>query len=207
MINSRNIFIQQGEDILRWGHSTTGTFNLKEAYFLSAGHDSLPKDTVWNKIWGAKLWPKISTFLWLTVHNSILTWDNLTKRGFTGPSWCPLCCNEEETQNHLLNLCPFSSQLWDQCTSIMRTSDRNHSSLRETIEWMARLNFSLSHPQSDLAASPLVHSLAGLERKEQTNLQLLLNELARSMVQNPLQRQGNNQSSPLDGTRFFLPAQ
>jgi hypothetical protein len=30
-INSRNIFSQQGEDILRWGHSTKETFNLKEA--------------------------------------------------------------------------------------------------------------------------------------------------------------------------------
>jgi hypothetical protein len=56
------------------------------------------------------------------------------KRGFTGPSWCHLCCNEEETQNHLLNLCPYSSQLWDQCANIMRTSDRNRSGIRETIE-------------------------------------------------------------------------
>jgi len=133
-INSRKIFSQHGEDILRWGHSTTGTFNLKEAYFLSTGHNSLPKDAVWNKIWGENLWPKINTFLWITMHNSILTWENLTKRGFTVLSWCPLCCNEEETQNHLLNLYPFSSQHWDQCACIMRTYDINHSSLRETIE-------------------------------------------------------------------------
>ena len=71
---------------------------------------------------------------------------------------------------------------------------------------MARLNFSLCRPQSDLAASPQVHFLAGLERKELTDLQLLLNELARNMVQNPFQHQGDNQSTPLDKTQIDLPA-
>jgi hypothetical protein len=133
-LNSRRIFSQQGEDILRWGHTNTGTFNIQEAYSLSAGHSSLPKEEVWGKIWGAKLWPKISTFLWLTTHNNILTWDNLRKRGFIGPSWCHLCGIEEETQNHLLNLCSYSSCIWDHSASIMRTSDRNRTGIRETIE-------------------------------------------------------------------------
>jgi hypothetical protein len=86
--------------------------------------DTTPSQNIWsrNKIWGAHLWPKINTFLWLVTHQSILTWDNLTKRGLIGPSLCPLCCNEGETQNHLLNLCPFSSQIWDQCAIIMRAS-------------------------------------------------------------------------------------
>jgi hypothetical protein len=69
---------------------------------------------------------------------------------------------------------------------------------------MERLSFSLSHPQLDLAASPRVHSLAGLERKELSDLQFFLNELVRNMVQNPFQHQGDNQSTPLDGTRFGL---
>jgi hypothetical protein len=58
---------------------------------------------------------------------------------------------------------------------------------------MARLNFPLSHPQSKLVASPWVYSLENMERKEPSDIQLLLNELARNMVQNPLQHQGNNQ--------------
>jgi hypothetical protein len=81
-----------------------------------------------------KSWPKISTFLWLVAHNNILTWDNLRKRGFIGPSWCQLCGQEEETQNHLLNLCPYSSCIWDHSANIMRTTDRNCTGLRETIE-------------------------------------------------------------------------
>jgi hypothetical protein len=110
---ARKISSQQGKDILRWGHSTTGAFNIPEAYYIKAGHKTLPREEVWGKIWDMKTWPKINTFLWLVAHNNILTWDNLWKRGFIGPSWCHLCGQEEETQNHLLNLCPYSSCIWD----------------------------------------------------------------------------------------------
>ena len=81
-----------------------------------------------------KTWLKISTFLWLVVHNNILTQDNLWKRGFIGPSWCHLCGQEEETQNHLLNICPYSSCIWNHNASIMRMSDRNCTILKEIIE-------------------------------------------------------------------------
>jgi hypothetical protein len=72
-LDSRKILSQPRDDILRWGHSTTGTFNIQEAYHLRAGHKSLLREEIWGKIWEAKSWPKISTFLWLVAHNSILT--------------------------------------------------------------------------------------------------------------------------------------
>jgi hypothetical protein len=34
--NNRKILFREGPDILRWGHSTAGTFPVKEAYFLHA---------------------------------------------------------------------------------------------------------------------------------------------------------------------------
>jgi hypothetical protein len=73
----------------------------------------------------------------------------------------------------------------------------NHLGMDKTI-------FSLSHHQSDLASSPWVYSLVDLERKEPSDLQLLLNDLTTNMVQNPLQHQGNNQFTPLDGSRFVF---
>jgi hypothetical protein len=39
-----------------------------------------------------------------------------------------------ESQNHLLNLCFYSSQVWDQCAIVMRITDRKCEGLRETIE-------------------------------------------------------------------------
>jgi hypothetical protein len=81
----------EGNDILRWGYGTQGTFNTKEAYQLKTQSNHLPASQIWQKIWSLKHWPKITLFLWLISHSSVLTWDNLRKRGFLGPSFCILC--------------------------------------------------------------------------------------------------------------------
>jgi hypothetical protein len=78
----------------------------------------------WDKLWNIPQWPKIKIFQWLILHNRILTWDNLRKRGFTGPSRCHLCQTQEETTNHLLDECAYTAELWDWAASIFRQSDR-----------------------------------------------------------------------------------
>jgi hypothetical protein len=123
----------EGEDILRWGYGTQGSFSTREAYQIKTQSDPLPASKVWQKIWNLKHWPKITLFLWLVSHSSILTWDNLLKRGFVGPSICILCGEAEETMNHLLNTCPYTAQIWDQAALIMRTSDRLRDSILETL--------------------------------------------------------------------------
>ena len=73
----RQILIREGPDILRWGHSPAGTFSIKEAYLLQEHSHEQRKEPIWSKVWNKALWPKVSTFLWLVVHNRALTWDNL----------------------------------------------------------------------------------------------------------------------------------
>lgn len=68
---------------------------------------------MWTTIWAPNLWPKVSTFLWLLCQNKILTWDNLQKRNFHGPSICPNCNQEEETTLQLMNTCPLAHKLWE----------------------------------------------------------------------------------------------
>jgi hypothetical protein len=129
----------EGEDILRWGYRPQGTFSMQEAYLVKTIIDPIPNTTAWHKLWNLKHWPKITLFLWLVLHSSILTWDNLSKRGFVGPSICILCGEAEETMNHLLNTFPYTAQIWDQAALIMRTSDHNRDSILETItNWRDR---------------------------------------------------------------------
>jgi hypothetical protein len=116
----------------------------------------------------AKLWPKINTFLWLVAHKSILTWDNLMKRGFVGPSICPLFLAEAETQNHLLNLCSYNSQVWDHGALVMHTSDRNHDRLKETIEGWCETTFDL--PSSTAYENSCRVSSSGSSGKNGTNV-------------------------------------
>jgi hypothetical protein len=51
-------------------------------------------------------------YVWTTAHKGILTSENLRRRGWEGPSRCPLRCQEEETTDHLLLSCTYSKEVW-----------------------------------------------------------------------------------------------
>jgi len=106
-------------NILLWVHSMLGTLNIKEAYKLMAKFHLQPNDKIWPSIWKSNLSPKVSIFFWLVVQNCILTWDNLRKRGFIGPSSYPLCSKQEESMENLLNQCLFSANIWGSVTQDM----------------------------------------------------------------------------------------
>ena len=130
----RKILTREGPDILRWGYSTAGIFNIKEANLLQSQHQELRNEQIWSKVWNPALWPNVSTFLWLVAHNRALTWDNLRKRGFIGPSICALCHQQEETKEHLFNGCHYSQQIWDQGPQAMRRSNQDRGNINDTIE-------------------------------------------------------------------------
>jgi hypothetical protein len=52
-------------------------------------------------------------FTWTMAHKGILTSENMRRRGWQGPSRCPLCIIEEETIEHLLLNFPYAKQVWD----------------------------------------------------------------------------------------------
>jgi hypothetical protein len=60
---------------------------------------------------GPKTLAKNTLFLWLVTHSRILTWDNLSKWGFVGPSICMLYGKEVETMNHLLNTFSYTTHV------------------------------------------------------------------------------------------------
>jgi len=98
-------------------------FTTKEAYRLRYSNCNTATDQLWDRIWQSRLWPKVSTFLWLLSKRRILTWDNLQKRGFIGPSRCPNCTLHSETILHLMETCSLAIQLWekvDQCNKRAR---------------------------------------------------------------------------------------
>eukprot|EP00253_Pinus_taeda_P018718 PITA_18718 len=111
-VESRKIKARNGRDILRWGNSMKGSFTTKEAYFLTSVQSGNEENPDWRIVWERNWWPKVSIFFWLASKNKILTWDQIQKKGFIGPSRCCLCNSEGETRNHLLINCPFAKTLW-----------------------------------------------------------------------------------------------
>jgi ribonuclease HI len=52
----------------------------------------------------------------------VLTCDNLRRRGWEGPSRCPLCLVEEENADHLFLLCPFAKETWSEVLKMNQDS-------------------------------------------------------------------------------------
>jgi len=86
---------------------------------------SLAYDFLWykeigqpNRWWAGCIWEwkvplKLVCFFWLTLHNKILTWDNLCLRGWHGSGLCPFCKLNSENVLHIFFDCTFARQVWE----------------------------------------------------------------------------------------------
>ena len=59
-----------------------------------------------------KMPPRVKVFMWLALRNSILTKDNLLRRGWKGDEKCPFC-GHKESINHLFLSCSVARLLWN----------------------------------------------------------------------------------------------
>ena len=102
-----------GRDCLAWSPSPKGRFTVAQGYAtLDKNLHDLAEVNWWKKAWSFFSWPKCNFFVWLLAQQKCLTWENLRKRGFQGPSICFLCLHNEECASHLFFLCPFSREIW-----------------------------------------------------------------------------------------------
>jgi hypothetical protein len=123
-LGKRKIVVSEEEDQIRWGRKNGGEFNLKETCNYITAQDQEDPMEQWGNIWDSPQWPKIKIFKWLVLHNRILTWENLRKRGFIGPSRFHLCQAKEETTNNLLDECNYTTEIWDWMERIFRWSNK-----------------------------------------------------------------------------------
>ena len=103
----------KGRDTLAWSPSPKGKFTVAQGYaILDRNLHGQAEVHWWKKVWSSFSWPKCNFFLWVLAQKKCLTWENLCKRGFQGPSMCVLCMHNEECVSHLFFLCPFSREIW-----------------------------------------------------------------------------------------------
>jgi ferredoxin len=92
--------------------------NAKQAYEVQWLEMETKETNCWYKeLWNWKVPLKIKVFIFLMLEQRILTWENLVKRGFLGPSRCVLCGKYEEFVYHLFMTCKFTKVIW---TTILR---------------------------------------------------------------------------------------
>lgn len=88
--------------------------------------------------WKASCPPKFIHFAWLVYYNKNLTWENLRKRSWYGPSRCSLCGHEEETNIHMFIKCSSSLQIWYVLAHLFGFSLTDFDSTSAAILWWGR---------------------------------------------------------------------
>ena len=81
------------EDVLMWKFTKDGDFSINSAY-LSIKADTREDNTfkgAW--IWKLETPPKIISYFWLCMHNSVLVKEVLTVRGINCNPLCLICRN------------------------------------------------------------------------------------------------------------------
>jgi len=93
-----------------------------------------------NSIFPLLLWklgcpPKSIFFSWLVFYNKNLTWENLRKRNWHGPSNCAMCDSHEESNFHMFFQCQSMLQIWQVLANIFGYPLTAFSSSQAAFEW------------------------------------------------------------------------
>ncbi|RVW78924.1 putative ribonuclease H protein [Vitis vinifera] len=122
------------EDRMRWKVTSNGSFSVKSLYNdLSSRRAGLfPHGLIWNP----SVPSKVCFFAWEASWGKVLTMDQLKKRGWAVANRCFLCCEEEESIDHILIHCSKARVLWELLFALFGVCWVLPSSARETlIEW------------------------------------------------------------------------
>ena len=68
----------------------------------------------WRLVWDWMGPERIKTFLWLVMHERLLTNLECLKRGMTTDGTCSICNVDEETTLHVLHDCIEARMIWVQ---------------------------------------------------------------------------------------------
>ncbi|CAN1187052.1 Putative ribonuclease H protein At1g65750 [Linum perenne] len=101
-----------GEDTFLWGENRKGIFTIKSAYNLVANQSSSNSDPGWDKIWKWRGPHRVKFFLWLAIHNRLLTNAERTRRHLTPSPTCSRYNSPNESVSHALRDCPIATEIW-----------------------------------------------------------------------------------------------
>ncbi|RVX19375.1 putative ribonuclease H protein [Vitis vinifera] len=111
---------REEEDRVIWTASNNGAFSVRSLYSMMepGGLSLFPSE----RIWRARVPPKVAFFAWEASWGKVLTQEQLQRRGFSLANRCFLCLSEEETVDHLLLHCVKTRVLWNLLFSLFGIS-------------------------------------------------------------------------------------
>lgn len=92
--------------------SMDGEFSISSAYDTCCNRNSAPIWGGWNVLWRLNEPQMICVFLWLVVHDRILTNYARWRRRIAESSGCGICKDVFEDSLHVLRDCPEARLVW-----------------------------------------------------------------------------------------------
>jgi hypothetical protein len=102
-----NVVLMDDTDYFKWRLTKSGFSTIRSLYL----HDiDIDPPFQHRKIWKWKISLKIKIFLWFLRKGVVLIKDNLAKKNWKGSQQC-VCCNFNETIQHLFLDCPSTKMI------------------------------------------------------------------------------------------------
>ncbi|CAN1186902.1 Putative ribonuclease H protein At1g65750 [Linum perenne] len=95
-----------------WGSDPKGLFSIKSAYEILATINRSSPDRRWNSVWQRQGPQRVRLFLWLAVHNRLLTNAERKRRHLCSDDVCTRCRVGAEDALHVLRDCSFARNIW-----------------------------------------------------------------------------------------------
>jgi hypothetical protein len=111
--------LSDGRDRCTWLLEKSGNFSMKSMYIALKTKNSVCE---FKYCWKVRIPLRVKVFIWLVFKKSILTRDNLLKRGWEVNDKCCFCC-EKETLDHMLFKCPVTRYTWSIVACVLDDKD------------------------------------------------------------------------------------
>jgi hypothetical protein len=108
-LSGTNLSDQIDKKIWKW--TPYGKFSVASAYdcWFHGSMTFFPAPVIWKAASDART----RFFAWLTMHDKILTAENMVKRNWDCNPMCPLCLCINESTDHLLTKYNFAEAAWN----------------------------------------------------------------------------------------------
>ncbi|XP_026436177.1 uncharacterized protein LOC113334044 [Papaver somniferum] len=107
-----------GDDILVWTRNLKGEFSISDAVYKLRHKE---RSVNWSKfLWTHFLHPSVASNVWKLIQGIYTDDKIMVKNGYEMVSRCCICETEEDSMNHLLWKCNFSTEVSDWICSIFQ---------------------------------------------------------------------------------------
>ncbi|KAG7540165.1 Ribonuclease H domain [Arabidopsis thaliana x Arabidopsis arenosa] len=123
------------QDRISWGGGSNGEFTVSSAYaFLT--QNNIPRqnqEVLFRRAWKVVAPERVRTFLWLGIHQVLMTNTERQRRHLSTTAICPVCKCADETILHILRDCPAMGGIW---IRMVPSGKRREFFAQSLLEWL-----------------------------------------------------------------------